>query len=163
MPLPLKILILCTGNSCRSIMAEAALNHLGKGMVTASSAGSKPAGTVHPKSLELLASKGMSIEGYRSKSWDEFAQETFDVVITVCDQAAGEACPVFMGAPVKAHWGVPDPAHATGTDKEVMGAFEASYALLEARIKALLRLPLANMDKQELSRQLRQIGELGHG
>ena len=155
---PLKILILCTGNSCRSIMAEGALNYLGQGRIAAYSAGSKPAGYVHPKSLELLKSKGIATDGFRSKSWDEFAGTTFDAVITVCDNAAGEACPVFMGAPVKAHWGVPDPAHATGTDTEIMVAFESAYRMLEARIKALLALP-QGLEKKEFAAALRHIGE----
>lgn len=155
---PLKILILCTGNSCRSIMAEGAINHLGRGRITALSAGSKPAGYVHPKSLELLKSKGIATGGFRSKSWDEFSQTSFDVVITVCDNAAGEACPVFMGAPVKAHWGVPDPAYATGTDTEIMAAFESAYLTLEERIKALLALP-QGLEKKEFAAALRHIGE----
>jgi arsenate reductase (thioredoxin) len=155
---PQKVLILCTGNSCRSIMAEGALNHLGQGRFIAFSAGSKPAGHVHPKSLALLQAKGIPTTGYRSKSWDEFANTPIDIVITVCDSAAGEACPVFFGEPVRAHWGVPDPAHATGTDAEIMAAFEKSYAMLEARIKALLRLP-PGLDKQELAKHLRTIGE----
>lgn len=139
-------------------MAEGALNHLGQGRVTAYSAGSKPAGYVHPKSLELLASKGIPVDGFHSKSWDGFADTPFDAVITVCDNAAGEACPVFMGAPVKAHWGVADPAHATGTDAEIMGAFESAYRMLEARIKALLALP-QGLDKKEFAAALRHIGE----
>lgn len=154
----LKILILCTGNSCRSIMAEGALNHLGQGRIAAYSAGSKPAGYVHPKSLELLKSKGIATGGFRSKSWDEFAGTKFDAVITVCDNAAGEACPVFMGAPVKAHWGVADPAHATGTDAEIMQAFETAYKTLEARIKALLALP-PGLEKKDFAAALRHIGE----
>lgn len=155
---PLKVLILCTGNSCRSILAEAALNHWGEGRFVAVSAGSHPTGKVHPKSLALLQSKGLPTTGYRSKSWDEFANTPIDIVITVCDQAAGESCPVFFGAPVKAHWGVPDPAHATGTDAEVMAAFEKSYNTLEARIKALTRLP-AGLGKDELAQHLKTIGE----
>lgn len=158
MSVPLKILILCTGNSCRSIMAEGALNHLGQGRIMAYSAGSKPAGYVHPISLELLKSKGIATAGFRSKSWDEFAGTTFDAVITVCDNAAGEACPVFIGAPVKAHWGVADPAHATGTDAEIMQAFEAAYKTLEARIKALLALPPV-LEKKDFAAALRHIGE----
>ncbi len=139
-------------------MAEGAINHLGQGRITALSAGSKPAGYVHPKSLELLESKGIATGGFRSKSWDEFANASFDVVITVCDNAAGEACPVFMGAPVKAHWGVPDPAHATGTDTEIMAAFESAYRTLEARITALLALP-QGLEKKEFAAALRHIGE----
>jgi arsenate reductase (thioredoxin) len=155
---PLKILVLCTGNSCRSIMGEALLNHLGQGRLTAFSAGSKPTGQVHPKSLALLQSKGISTAGFRSKSWDEFADTPVDVVITVCDNAAGEACPVFFGAPVKAHWGVPDPAHATGNDAEIMSAFDSAYKTLEARVKAFLRLP-PGLAKDELAKHLRTIGE----
>lgn len=139
-------------------MAEGAINHLGQGRITAQSAGSKPAGYVHPKSLELLASKGIATAGFRSKSWDEFAGTTFDAVITVCDNAAGEACPVFMGAPAKAHWGVADPAHATGSDAEIMAAFETAYQTLEARIKVLLALP-QGQDKKEFAAALRHIGE----
>ena len=133
----LKILILCTGNSCRSIL---------------------PAGEVHPKSLALLQSKGISTEGLRSKSWDEFGDVAFDAVITVCDNAAGEACPLFPGAPVKAHWGVPDPAGATGTDAEIMQVFENSCATLEARIRALLDLS-PDLRGAELAQKLRSIGE----
>lgn len=155
---PLKVLILCTGNSCRSILGEALFNHLGQGRMTAFSAGSKPTGQVHPKSLALLQSKGISTAGLRSKSWDEFTGKPMDVVITVCDSAAGETCPVFFGAPVKAHWGVPDPAHATGTEAEIMAAFEGAYKTLKARIEAFLRLP-PGLAKDELSRHLRAIGE----
>jgi arsenate reductase len=133
-------------------------NHLGKGRVTAYSAGSHPTGKVHPKSLALLKSKGIPTDGLRSKSWDEFTGRPLDIVITVCDQAAGEACPVFFGAPVKAHWGVADPAHAKGTEEEIMASFENAYRTLEARFNAFLRLP-PGPDKQELSKQLRLIGE----
>ncbi len=155
---PLKVLILCTGNSCRSIIGEALFNHLGQGRVAAVSAGSKPTGEVHPKSLQLLESRGISTAGLRSKSWDEFAHSPIDIVITVCDAAAGEACPVFQGAPVKAHWGLPDPAQATGTEAEIMAAFESIGKTMEARIRAFLRLP-PGLPKDELSKQLRAIGE----
>jgi arsenate reductase len=155
----LKVLILCTGNSCRSIMAEAALNHLGRGRVHAESAGSKPTGQVHPNSPRLLQSKGIATDGMHSKSWDVFSDTSFDAVITVCDQAAGESCPVFPGAPVKAHWGVPDPAHATGTDAEIMAVFESSYGILAARIHALLQMPLETMSPQVLQTGLREIGQ----
>jgi arsenate reductase (thioredoxin) len=155
---PLKVLILCTGNSCRSILAEALFNHLGQGRMIAFSAGSKPTGEVHPRSLALLQSKGIPTAHLRSKSWDEFVLTPLDIVITVCDNAAGEACPVFTGAPVKAHWGLPDPAHATGTEAEIAAAFDSVYRTLEARIKAFLRLP-SGLDKKELSGHLRTIGE----
>ena len=153
-----KILVLCTGNSCRSIIGEALFNHLGQGRVTAFSAGSKPTGSIHPKSLELLQSKGISTSGLRSKSWDGFDNVQFNAVITVCDNAAGETCPIFFGSPVKAHWGVPDPAHVTGTGTEIAAAFEAAYKTLEARIKAFLHLP-DNLPKDELAKHLRKIGE----
>lgn len=152
------VLILCTGNSCRSILAEAALNHLSQGRYRAFSAGSKPTGAVHPKSLALLASKGIATDGLHSKSWDSLGDTPFDIVITVCDQAAGEACPVFSGAPVKAHWGVADPAHATGTEAEVMQAFQSAYDTLAARIKALLALP-DDLSGAPLAAALRDIGE----
>lgn len=155
---PLKVLVLCTGNSCRSILGEALFNHLGQGRMTAFSAGSKPTGQVHPKSLALLQSKGIATAGFRSKSWNEFMGKPIDVVITVCDSAAGEACPVFFGAPVKAHWGVPDPAHATGNDNEIMAAFEGAYKTLKARVEVFLRLP-TDLPKDELSKHLRMIGE----
>lgn len=161
--MPLNVLFLCTGNSCRSIMAEALLNHIGAGRFAAMSAGSKPSGVVHPKSLELLAAKGIPAQGYRSKSWDELGETPFDIAITVCDNAAGEACPVFPGAPVKAHWGVPDPAHAKGTDAEIMAAFENSFALLQARIRAMTALPLEAMDAKERAAKLLEIGENNHG
>ncbi len=153
---PLKILILCTGNSCRSILAEAALNYLGQGRIEAYSAGSKPAGHVHPKSLALLAAKGIPTQGLRSKSWDEFDDKALDAVITVCDSAAGEACPVFPSNPVKAHWGMADPAAATGTDAEITAVFAATYDLLQRRINALLKLP-ATLDRAAFTAALRAI------
>lgn len=122
-------------------MAEAALNHLGGGRFSAASAGSRPTGEVHPQSLALLESKGIPTAGLHSKSWDRFATMPFDIVITVCSAAAGEACPLFPGAPLKAHWGVPDPAQATGTADEISAAFEAAYATLARRIEALTFLP----------------------
>lgn len=129
------VLVLCTGNSCRSIMAEALVNHLSGGSLHAVSAGSDPAGYVHPKSLETLARHGIPAPAPRSKSWDEFAETRFDYVITVCDQAAGETCPIFPGAPVKLHWSTPDPAKATGTDAEIEAAFDEAYGMLKKRIE----------------------------
>lgn len=160
MPAPFNILVLCTGNSCRSIIGEALFNHLGRGRVKAFSAGSKPAGHVHPQSLRLLKSKGIQVDGLRSKNWDEFAATPIDIVITVCDSAAGEACPLFPGAPVKAHWGVPDPAYVEGTAAEIEAAFEGVYKTLEARIKAFLELP-EGLEKKELAARLRAIGQMG--
>ena len=130
-----KALVLCTGNSCRSIMAEALINHLGAGTYRAESAGSKPVGYVHPHSIETLKRHGVEISEPRSKSWDEFATQRFNTVITVCDQAANESCPVFPGNPRKLHWSIPDPARAQGSDEEVMQAFDNAYRLLKSRIE----------------------------
>jgi arsenate reductase len=155
------VLFLCTGNSCRSIMAEGLLNHYGKGKFRAFSAGSFPTGKVHPMSLEMLKRHGMSAFGYESKSWDVFKNlHELDIVITVCDNAAGEVCPIFPGAPVKAHWGAPDPAHFEGTPEAVESEFDRVFAILERRVKALVALPVETMDKEELRQQLNAIGEL---
>ena len=154
------ILVLCTGNSCRSVMAEGIINHLGKGRLHAESAGSFPTGKVHPMSLATLKRHGMSDEGYRSKSWDEFNDQPIDIVITVCDNAAGETCPLFSGSPIKAHWGVPDPAHFEGTQAEIEAEFDRVFIMLETRVKALLDLPFEKMDKPALSNKLTEIGRL---
>lgn len=130
-----KVLVLCTGNSCRSIMGEALINNLGQGRLTARSAGSKPAGYVHPKSLETLKRHGMTIDAPRSKSWDEFDGEHFDLVITVCDQAANESCPAFFGKHEKLHWSTPDPAKAEGSEEEINAAFDEAFSLLRDRIE----------------------------
>src|SRR5450631_3063622 len=140
----MNILFLCTGNSCRSILAEATFNHLASARWKAMSAGSKPTGQVHPRSLALLAREGISTEGYHSKSWDNLPI-TPDVVITVCSSAAGETCPAYLGRVVRSHWGVEDPAHATGTDAEIDEVFMTAYRILRARIEAYLALPLAEM------------------
>lgn len=131
----MKILILCTGNSCRSIMAEALINHLGDGSYKAFSAGSKPAGYVHPKSIETLKRHGIDAGKPRSKSWDEFDGQNFDLVITVCDAAASESCPVFLGQQKKLHWSTPDPATATGSEEEITAAFDEAYKMLKTRIE----------------------------
>lgn len=156
----LKILVLCTGNSCRSVMAEGLLNHYGKERMLAFSAGSFPTGKVHPMSLATLKRHGMNDQGYRSKSWDEFKDQNVDILITVCDNAAGEVCPIFPGKPIKAHWGVPDPAHFQGTPAEVEAEFDRVFSMLEHRVKAFLRLPLEQMDKTELQQKLNEIGAL---
>lgn len=150
------VLFLCTGNSCRSIMAEALLNHFGAGKFQAYSAGSTPTGEVHPLSIAMLKSRGIEFAGYRSKSWNEFADKQMDIVVTVCDNAAGEICPVFYGAPLKAHWGAPDPAHYEGTEAEIVAEFERVFKILETRVKALVALP--ELSKQELTAQLNEIG-----
>lgn len=133
-----QVLVLCTGNSCRSIMAEALINALGEGQYFARSAGSKPAGYVHPKSVETLARHGISVDDPRSQSWDEFEGEHFDFVITVCDQAANESCPVFLGEHEKLHWSTPDPAGAQGSEVEINAAFDEAFVMLKNRIEAEL-------------------------
>lgn len=154
----MNILFLCTGNSCRSILAEATFNHLAPASWTALSAGSKPTGQVHPRSLALLAREGISTAGYHSKSLDNLPV-TPDVVITVCASAAGETCPAYLGDVVRSHWGVEDPAHATGTDEEINAAFLTAYRILRARIEAFLALPIEQLknDPARLKNELDQI------
>jgi len=157
-------LFLCTGNSCRSIIAEALLGRLGAGRFVAHSAGSMPTGVVNPHALALLKSLKYDTHGFRSKPWDEFARATnpdapqLDFVFTVCDNAAGEVCPIWPGQPMTAHWGVPDPALATGTDAEIGLAFADTYRMLSNRISIFLNLPLAKLDRLSLQRRLDDIG-----
>lgn len=134
---PTKVLVLCTGNSCRSIMAEALINHMGKGRYQACSAGSHPTGEVHPRSLATLQRHGIDPGQPHSKSWDDMTNTAFDLIITVCDQAAGELCPIFPGQPKKLHWSIPDPAKATGTEADIQAAFEQAFFLLKERIEAV--------------------------
>lgn len=157
----MNVLFLCTGNSCRSILAEATFNHLAPAGWRALSAGSKPAGYVHPRSLALLAREGIATDGYHSKSWDALPV-TPDVVVTVCASAAGETCPVYLGPVLRTHWGVEDPAHATGTDAEIDAAFDTAYRILRARIQAFLALPLETLqhDRAALKAELDRIGQL---
>jgi arsenate reductase len=155
------VLFLCTGNSARSILAESLLNHWGTGRFRAFSAGSFPTGRVNPFALELLAHMKIPATGARSKSWDEFAAPgavEFDFIITVCDQAAGEVCPIWPGQPVTAHWGVEDPAAATGTDAEKMLAFRDAFRALEHRIRIFVELPLASLDRLRIKGELDRIG-----
>lgn len=157
------ILVLCTGNSARSILGEAILNHYGAGRVTAYSAGSKPKGVPHPGALRLLAAKGIDSSAFRSKSWDEFAAPgapAVDVAITVCGNAAGEACPLFIGAPIRAHWGLADPADVAGADTDVDAAFAETWRLLDLRVRALLSLPFETMAAAELRDALARIGQM---
>jgi len=154
------VLFLCTGNSARSILAEALLNARAEGRLTAYSAGSHPKGEVHPLALEVLKTCEIDAKGLRSKSWDEFAVEGsphMDVVITVCDQAAAEACPLWPGAPVKVHWGLPDPAAVQGSDAERLAAFARAFTVIEKRIELMLGLPLEHLSPDELEGQLRAI------
>ena len=130
-----RLLVLCTGNSCRSIMAEALINHLGGGRYDAVSAGSTPTDAVHPRALETLARHCVPTGSPRSKSWDEYSGQAFDLVLTVCDQAAGESCPAFLGPAVRLHWSIPDPAKAQGTEDDISRAFEQAFALLRNRIE----------------------------
>jgi arsenate reductase len=134
----LKVLVLCTGNSCRSVMAEALINNLGRGRYQAWSAGSVPAGYVHPKSIETLNRHGINPGQPRSKSWNEFAEQSFELVITVCDQAASESCPLFPGNPKKLHWSMPDPAKVTGSDANIDAAFDKVFFMLKNRIEEML-------------------------
>lgn len=154
----LKVLILCTGNSCRSVLGEALINHLGGGRFQAFSAGSHPTGKVNANALATLARHGIPTEGFSSQSWDEFDDQGIDIAITVCDSAAGEVCPVYLNNTIRAHWGVPDPAHVTGSPEVIEAAFEATYAALEKRIQRLLALPVETMSKPELTEALNKIG-----
>ena len=157
----MNVLFLCTGNSCRSILGEATFNHLAPKGWHAVSAGSQPTGQVHPRSLALLAREGIATDGLCSKSWDDLPV-TPDIVITVCASAAGETCPAYLGPVLRTHWGVDDPAHATGSDAEIDAAFVSAYRILRARIEAMLALPLAELSKNcdRLKAELDRIGTL---
>ncbi len=158
------ILFLCTGNSARSIMAEAILNRVGHGKFNAFSAGSHPSGKINPLTLELLRALDYDTSGFRSKSWNEFATSGgrhFDFIFTVCDDAAGEACPVWPGKPITAHWGVPDPAAVTGSSVKKTRAFREAYRLLLRRIELFAALPLHSLDELLLQAKLRDIGTVG--
>lgn len=160
---PFSVLVLCTGNSARSILGEAVLGQLGGGRIVAHSAGSRPKGQPHPGALRLLARKGIDGSPFRSKSWDEFTgpgAPPVDLAITVCGNAAGESCPVFMGAPLKAHWGLPDPADVEGDEAEVDAAFEQTWRWLEMRVRALLDLPFETMARPALAAELARIGQM---
>ena len=157
------VLFLCTGNSARSVIAEVLLNHWGRGRFHAYSAGSHPTGHVNPRALELLTRSGLSIEGLRSKSWDEFAQPDappLHFVFTVCDRAAQEVCPFWPGQPMTAHWGVEDPASVEGSDEDKDRAFRKAFRELEARIKIVASLRLETLDHLALQRQLDAIGKI---
>ena len=156
------VLFLCTHNSARSILAEAILNEIGSERFVAFSAGSQPSGKPNPYALELLASRGIDTSGLQSKSWDVFAQPgapVIDFIFTVCDNAAGEACPFWPGHPAKAHWGVPDPSQATGSPDDIRKAFVQAYLQLRTRIKFLVDLPLDKLDPAAAHGELQQMGD----
>lgn len=160
---PFNVLFLCTGNSARSILGEAILNRVGRGHFRAFSAGSHPKGAVHPLALDLLRSLGYPVEELRSKSWDEFALSgapQLDFIFTVCDDAAQETCPVWPGHPMTAHWGIPDPARAEGTEAERRLAFAEAHRSLSNRISAFINLPIASLDRMSLKNRLTAIGKI---
>jgi arsenate reductase (thioredoxin) len=160
---PFNTLFLCTGNSARSIMAEAILNKLGQGKFRAYSAGSQPKGQVNPNTIQLLRGLGYDTSSFRSKSWSEFAKPAappLDFVFTVCDNAAGEACPIWPGQPMTAHWGIPDPAEARGSEAEIALAFKDAYRMLFQRIGIFTALPIRGLDKLSLQNKLREIGHM---
>lgn len=157
------VLFLCTGNSARSILAEAILNREGKGRFRAYSAGSHPKGKVHPLALRLLSELGYPTDGFRSKSWSEFADPNaplLDFVFTVCDNAAGEVCPIWPGQPMTAHWGIEDPAAVDGSELEQKAAFSRAARYLKNRISAFVNLPIASIDRMSLQHKVRQIGAM---
>ena len=161
---PMNVLFLCTGNSARSIMSEVMMNAMAKGRFIAHSAGSMPTGTVNPLAIELLRKNRLPTDGLRSKSWDEFAAAgapPLDFVFTVCDNAAGEVCPMWPGQPVTAHWGVEDPAAIEGSEEEKRKAFFRAFTTLQRRIELFLSLPLAKLDKLSLQQRLNEIGRSG--
>jgi protein-tyrosine-phosphatase len=158
---PFNILFLCTGNSARSILAEAIMNKVGNGRFKAYSAGSQPKGEVHPQALKLLAKLGHATDGLRSKPWDEFSAPgapELDFVITVCDNAAGEVCPIWPGQPMTSHWGMPDPAAVTGSDAAIALAFADTYRMLTNRISIFASLPFASLSRQSLKNRMDDIG-----
>lgn len=158
------VLFLCTGNSARSIMAEALLNTMGKGRFRVFSAGSQPGGTVHPFAVEQVKATGYPLDNLRSKSWDEYAAPDapkMDFIITVCDNAAGEVCPVWPGQPVSAHWGFEDPAAAIGSDDEKRAVFVKVFRQIMARVNIFVSLPIDMLEKNAIQRELKKIGETG--
>lgn len=153
-----KVLVLCTGNSCRSVMGEALVNHLGAGRFQAWSAGSNPIGRINAGALATLARHGLPTEGYVSKSWEALESIDFDILLAVCDSAAGEACPVYLSSAARANWGVADPGHHTGTPEEIP-AFEATFATLKHRVQRLVELPMDSLSREELCGELDRIGQ----
>ncbi len=156
----LNVFVICTGNSCRSVMGEALFNHLGQGRIQAFSAGSHPIGRINQGALATLKRHGLPAEGYQSQSWDDFEHQPMDIVITVCDNAAGETCPVYLSKAVRAHWGVSDPGHVEGSEEEKIAAFEETFRILTLRVNKMLALPLETMSPDALTAELNAIGQL---
>ncbi len=166
MPPAFNVLFLCTGNSARSIMAEAITNRLAQGKFRAYSAGSQPKGALHPKAVDLLRKLNYEVSGFRSKSWEEFSRPDvphLDFVFTVCDNAAAETCPVWPGQPMTAHWGVPDPVAVTGNEAEIGLAFADAYRMLYNRISIFVSLPIRSLDQLSLQKRLNEIGSVNDG
>ena len=156
----INILVLCTGNSCRSVLGEALFNHLGAGRVKAYSAGSKPIGRTNVNAVKVLEKHGVNTEGFTSQSWNDFENHQIDIAITVCDNAANEQCPVYMESVVRGHWGLFDPAHMEGTEAEIDTAFEKAYRVTENRVKAMLALPFEELTPEKLTQELNEIGKI---
>jgi arsenate reductase (thioredoxin) len=156
----INVLIICTGNSCRSIIGEALLNHLGSGRFKTWSAGSYPTGLVNPNAISTLKAHDLLTDSLSSKSWDALDDIEFDIVISVCDNARGETCPAYLNQALKVHWGLPDPAHIVGTEKEINAAFESTFSALTNRITMMLDLPLEQLSDKELASKLNEIGNL---
>lgn len=154
----MKILYICTHNRCRSILSEAITNHTAKGLIEAKSAGSQPAGVVHPLSIKYLNEAGIATANLQSQSWDEFEEFEPDLVVTVCDSAAGEACPVWFGKSIKVHWGLSDPSKIEGSEQELAAAFNECIALIEQRVSALVELAKQSLNLSELKRALAELG-----
>jgi arsenate reductase len=155
----LNIFVVCTGNSCRSVMGEALINQLGQGRLKAFSAGSHPIGRINSGALATLKRHDLPTEGYQSQSWEDFEDITMDIVITVCDNAAGETCPTYLSKAAKAHWGVSDPGHIKGTEKEIITAFDQTFSILKQRVESLLALPLESLSSEKISSELNLIGK----
>lgn len=154
----LNVLVLCTGNSCRSVMGEALVNALGEGRFRGHSAGSKPIGRINQGALATLARHQLPTEGYTSKSMDAFRDQPIDILVSVCDSAGKEPCPVFLGPAIRAHWGVVDPGHVEGSPEEVVAAFDKTFDILKRRVEAMVALPIASMSKEAIASELQRIG-----
>ncbi|KAF3978111.1 MAG: arsenate reductase ArsC [Methylococcales symbiont of Iophon sp. n. MRB-2018] len=155
----LNVFVICTGNSCRSVMAEALFNHLAQDRIQAFSAGSHPVGKINTAALATLKRHHFPAGDYQSQSWEDYEDQVMDIVITVCDNAAAEPCPIYLSNAIKAHWGVSDPGHTQGTEAEIISAFEQTFAILKQRIEAMLALPLEILSTEQLSAELNLIGK----